>query len=848
MADIKSKDESAAVATYESDRYNPHAIEPKWQKKWEEDKLYITDLHDDSKETYYFLTMYPYPSGDLHAGHWYAFSAPDAAARYKRMRGYNVFFPMGFDAFGLPAENAAIRAAQRGEKVHPATLTYEQIDRMTEQFKQMGAMFDWSKTLAVCDPEYYKWNQWFFIEMFKRGLAYRKESVVNWDPVDQTVLANEQVIDGRGDRSGALIERRSMPQWHFKITNYADELLDFSSLDWPERVKLMQTNWIGRSEGAEVTFKSEAGDEISVFTTRPDTLWGATFMVLAPEHPLVEKLTTADKREAIEAYKQKASRMSEIERQAEGKEKTGEFIGAYAINPVNDERIPIWIADYVMMGYGTGAIMAVPYGDERDFDFARKFGLEIIPIIQPEGVEEEVSAETMTESYVGPGTLINSGPMDGQVHNGEKGRNSPAIAATIDYLEAEGNGTGKITYRLRDWLISRQRYWGTPIPIVYCDACGIVPEKEENLPVELPTDVEFMPTGESPLKSHGAFITTTCPECGGAAKRETDTMDTFMDSSWYWFRYLSPDKDDAPIDKELVAKWCPVDTYTGGIEHAILHLMYARFFTKVMRDMDLINHGEPFVMLRNQGIILGEDNEKMSKSRGNVVNPDDLIAEYGADTVRAYLMFIGPWEQGGPWNSQGIEGVVRFLNRVWTLVTEAPNVAENTAGDADETTRKALKNAVHTAIKEVTEDFENFQFNTAIAELMTLTNTMGKAKSVAVVETEEWREGVTALVKMLAPIAPHVSEELWSRLGHEASVHLESWPSFDESALVKDTINMAVQVNGKVRGQLEVPADADKKTILASAKAEPNVAKYLGGDIVREIVVPGKLVNLVVKG
>ena len=842
MADIQE----VPVPAYQSDKYNPHELEPKWQAAWEAAKLYEVDLHDDSKPKYYFLTMYPYPSGDLHAGHWYAEAPADAEARFLKMRGYNVFFPMGFDAFGLPAENAAIKAARRGESVHPATLTYQQIDRMVTQFKQMGAMFDWSKMVVVCDPEYYKWNQWFFIQMYKKGLAYRKESFVNWDPVDQTVLANEQVIDGRGDRSGALIERRLMPQWHFKITDYADELLDFSKLDWPERVKTMQTNWIGRSEGAEVTFRSEAGDDIVVFTTRPDTLWGATFMVLAPEHPLVEKLTTSEYKEAVEAYVQKTSRMSEIERQAEGKEKTGEFIGAYAVNPVNGARIPIWIADYVMMGYGTGAIMAVPWGDQRDFEFARKFGLEIIPVIRPEGqneVDASIDADTATEAYAGPGVVVNSGPLEGIIHNGEKGRKSLAIAAALAYLEANGLGQPKVTYRLRDWLISRQRYWGTPIPMVYCDECGIVPEEEENLPVRLPEDVEFMPTGESPLKSHEAFIHTVCPKCGGFAKRETDTMDTFMDSSWYWFRYLSPHKHDAPIDKELAAKWCPVDTYTGGIEHAILHLMYARFFTKVMRDLGLIDMDEPFVRLRNQGIILGEDNEKMSKSRGNVVNPDDLVGEYGADTVRAYLMFIGPWDQGGPWNSQGIEGTVRFLNRVWALVTEDPSIP----GDADKAAQKDLKRAVHTAIKEVTEDFEDFRFNTAIAELMTLVNAMNKVKTVGMTKTEAWAEGVDALVKMLAPIAPHVTEELWQRSGREGFVHEQNWPTFEESALVKDSVVIAVQVNGKLRGQVEVAAGADKETVLAAAKAEPNVARYLGGEVVREIVVPGRLVNLVVK-
>ncbi len=831
------------VADYKSEKYNPHEIEPKWQQRWEEAGTYEVDLHAD-QDRFYYLTMYPYPSGDLHVGHWYAFAVPDAYARFQRMRGKNVLFPMGFDAFGLPAENAAIKAAREGKEVHPARLTYERIDFMEKQFKQMGAIFDWSKKVVTSDPEYYKWNQWFFIQMFKRGLAYRKESFVNWDPVDKTVLANEQVIDGRGDRSGALIERRLMPQWHFKITDYADELLDFSSVDWPERVRLMQTNWIGRSEGANVTFKSEEGDDITVFTTRPDTLWGATFMVLAPEHPLVEKLTTDEHKDAVKAYVERASRMSEIDRQAEGKEKTGEFIGAYAVNPVNDERIPIWIADYVMMGYGTGAIMAVPFGDQRDFEFARKFGLDIVPVVQPEG-EEPFDADTMSEAYAGPGVLVNSGPIDGKMNNGEKGRNNPAVAAAIDYLEAHTIGEGKITYRLRDWLISRQRYWGTPIPMLYCDECGIVAEKEENLPVRLPEDVAFMPTGESPLKHHEDFLNATCPECGGPAKRETDTMDTFMDSSWYWFRYLSPHKEDAPLDKELVRAWTPVDLYTGGIEHAILHLLYARFFTKVLRDLDLTQSSEPFKKLRNQGIILGEDSEKMSKSRGNTVNPDALVDEYGADAVRAYLMFIGPWEQGGPWNSSGIEGVARFLNRVWALISDEATGE----GAADEAARQEVRRAAHTAIKEVTEDLENFQFNTAIAELMTLVNAMSKAKKSAVVETDEWQEGREMLLRLTAPFTPHIAEELWDRVGFEGSVHAQAWPEYDESALEQNTLTLAVQVNGKRRGEVEVPKDADKNAILNAAKAEPNVARYMEGvNIVREIVVPGRLVNIVVKG
>ena len=819
-------------------RYDPQTIEPKWQERWQEQDLYRVDLESDDRR-FYFLTMYPYPSGNLHVGHWYAEAPADAAARYRRMRGYNVLFPMGFDAFGLPAENAAVQAARDGRDVHPAKLTYERIDYMERQFRKMGAMFDWSRKVVTCDPEYYRWNQWFFLKMFERGLAYRKESYVNWDPVDQTVLANEQVIDGRGDRSGALVERRLMPQWHLKITDYAEELLDFSDLDWPERVRLMQTNWIGRSEGAQVTFESEQADPIEVFTTRPDTLWGATFMVLAPEHPLVTKLTTTDRKEAVESYVARSERTSEIDRQAEGREKTGEFIGAYAINPVNGKHVPIWIADYVLMTYGTGAIMAVPAHDQRDFEFARKFGLEITPVIVPEG--EEFDGATMEEAYSGDGLMVNSGQFDGT--RSGKGGESEGIGLVIDWLEERGIGRRKVTYRLRDWLISRQRYWGTPIPMVYCESCGVVPEKEANLPVELPQDVAFMPTGESPLKHHEEFLTTNCPNCGEPARRETDTMDTFMDSSWYWFRFLSPHEDEAPFDGERAKRWTPVDMYTGGIEHAILHLLYARFFTKVIRDMGLISSNEPFLRLRNQGMILGEDNEKMSKSRGNVVDPDDLVANYGADSVRAYLMFIGPWDQGGPWNPKGIEGVTRFLNRVWAVITEPGEERAVAAEDAAE-----LRRAVHRAIKEVTEDFEAFAFNTAIAELMTLQNVMNRVKSASTVTSPEWAEAIETLLLLLAPIAPHLTEELWERTGHDGSVHLHSWPDHDETALVAETVTVAVQVNGKVRGQVTVAADAQKEELLAAAKSERNVARYLAeGQLVREIVVPGRLVNLVIK-
>src|SRR5690625_3137073 len=836
---MTTESSGAVAAPGTDDRYKPQSIEPKWQSRWEEQGLYRVDLHSD-KPKFYFLTMYPYPSGNLHVGHWYAEVPADAAARFLRMRGKNVLFPMGFDAFGLPAENAAIKAAQQGKDVHPATLTFERIEYMEKQFRQMGAMFDWSRRIITCEPGYYRWNQWFFVKMFEKGLAYRKESYVNWDPVDQTVLANEQVIDGRGERSGALVERRLMPQWHLKITDYADELLDFEGVDWPERVTAMQTNWIGRSEGAQVVFQSEQGDEISVFTTRPDTLWGATFVVLAPEHPLVGKLTSEERREQVQEYVAKAARMTEVDRQAEGREKTGEFIGAYAVNPVNGERVPIWIADYVLTTYGTGAIMAVPAHDERDFEFARKFGLEVRPVVMPAG--ETLDGATMTEAYTGDGVMANSGPFDGTPAG--QGARSDGIAKVIDWLEERGAGERKVTYRLRDWLISRQRYWGTPIPMLYCDRCGVVAEKLENLPVELPHDVAFMPTGESPLKHHEAFLHASCPNCGGDAKRETDTMDTFMDSAWYWIRYLSPDKDDGPIDEQLAREWTPVDLYTGGIEHAILHLLYARFFTKVMRDLGLVESGEPFLKLRNQGMILGADNEKMSKSRGNVVDPDDLVRRYGADAVRAYLMFIGPWDQGGPWNPKGIEGITRFLNRVWSVVLDEAPQRESSDGDVQE-----LRRAVHTAIKEVTEDFEGFTFNTAVAQLMTLQGAMSKLKGSELAESPEWREAVSSLLLLISPIAPHLAEELWERAGFEGSVHLQEWPDYDEAALVMDTVSMAVQVNGKVRGQVEVPASASKEQVLEIAKSQENVARYLeGSELVREIVVPGRLVNLVIKG
>ncbi|MCW5881990.1 MAG: leucine--tRNA ligase [Anaerolineae bacterium] len=819
-----------------AERFDPPSIEQKWQARWEADKLYHAEV-DASQPKYYCLTMLPYPSGDLHVGHWYAMAPSDTNARYRRMQGYNVVFPIGFDAFGLPAENAAIK-----RKIHPYTWTYDNIPRMRQQLRSMGAMWDWEREVVTCDPEYYTWNQWFFLKMYERGLAYRKAAMVNWDPVDQTVLANEQVIDGRGDRSGALVERRLMEQWHLKITAYADELLDnLDTMDWPERVKTMQRNWIGRSEGAQVTFRTEANDPIEVFTTRPDTLWGATFMVLAPEHPLVEKLTTPAQREAVATYVKYASHQSEIERMAEGKEKTGVFTGGYAVNPVNGARIPVWIADYVLITYGTGAIMAVPAHDQRDFEFARKFDLPVVVVIQPEDEGAHGGAPlhgaTMPQAYNGEGVMVNSDGFDGTPTT-----DGAAVKKVITWLEEKRLGKGHVQYRLRDWLLGRQRYWGTPIPMVYCDTCGIQPVRYDDLPVLLPIDAEFLPSGQSPLLYHEGFLNTTCPQCGGAARRETDTMDTFVDSSWYQYRYLSPHYEAGPFDPAEGDYWLPVDQYTGGIEHAILHLLYTRFWTKVMRDMGLVDFDEPMTRLYNQGIILGEDGEKMSKSRGNVIAPDTLVERYGADTVRLYLMFIGPWDQGGPWSSSGIEGVARFVNRLWGMILEPREM-----GAVDAAAERSLLRRLHQTIRDVSEDLEGFRFNTAVAELMKLNNDLLKAKEAGLYGTPVWNEAVQVFVLLLAPLAPHLAEELWGRLGQPYSVHQQAWPSYDSALAAEDVIEVPVQVNGKVRARVVVAADTDEVALRAAALATDAVQKALAGATPRKvIVVPGKLVNVVV--
>ncbi len=805
--------------------YDPGAIEHRWQKRWAESSLYKTD-EDPRKPKHYALTMLPYPSGDLHVGHWYAMTPSDTRARFMRMRGYRVFFPIGFDAFGLPAENAAIN---RG--IHPYKWTMSNIENMRRQLHQMGTMFDFDSEIVTCDPEYYRWNQWFFLKFLEKGLAYRKEAPVDWCPKDNTTLAREQVVgpDRRCERCGTPVIKKNLAQWLFKITDYAEELLDFSTIDWPERVKTLQTNWIGRSVGAEILFDVLGYGPVEVFTTRPDTIFGATFFVLAPEHPAVEKITTPEHAHEVRAYIERAGRMTEIDRMDATREKTGVFTGAFAINPATGEEIPIYVADYVLLAYGTGAIMAVPAHDERDFEFAEKYGITIRPVVAPptwDGGELE-------EAYVGEGPMVNSGPFDGIP-------NTEGKVAVTSWLEEHGLGRAAVTYRLRDWLISRQRYWGTPIPIVYCEECGIVPVPEEDLPVLLPEDAEFMPTGESPLKLHEGFRNTTCPRCGGPAQRETDTMDTFVDSSWYQYRYLSPHYDEGPFDPERGEKWLPVDQYTGGIEHATMHLLYTRFFTKVMRDLGLVWFDEPMTRLFNQGIILGEDAEKMSKSRGNVVNPQEFVDHYGSDALRCYLMFIGPWYQGGPWDGRGIEGVARFLRRAHSLVSPK-DLSSGAEADPEALDRRTAR-----LVKRVTEDLQEFRFNTAIAALMEHTNYLLAIKGE--VGEGAWRDALRTFVLVLAPFAPHHAEELWALMGLEYSVHEQAWPGWDEELIAEKEITLVVQVNGKLRDRIEAPADvsedAAKELALASAKVRPHVE---GRNIHKSVYVPGRLVNFVVR-
>ncbi len=813
-----------------STRYDHQAIEAKWRERWEKDGIYRVD-DDDPRPNWYELHMYPYPSGDLHIGHWYAMSGADLHARFKRMSGFNVLHPMGFDAFGLNAENAAI---QRG--IHPFKWTMSNIENMRLQLRSMGPMYDWDREIITCTPDYYKWNQWFFLQFYKKGLAYRGFAPVNWCPSCKTVLANEQVIDGMCERSDTPVEQRDMNQWFFKITDYAEELLDQSKIDWPERINTMQTNWVGRSEGVEVEFDiSEYGLEqktLRTFTTRIDTVFGVTFVVLAPEHPLVPELTIKEQKAEVADYIHQASLETEIERLSTEKEKTGVFTGAYCINRLNGERVPILTADYVLHTYGTGVVMGVPAHDARDFIFAKKYGLPIRVVVAP----PDWDGGDLEDAYLAEGTQVNSGEFDGL-------SSSEGLQKIADHIEAQGWGERKVNYRMRDWLVSRQRYWGTPIPIIYCPECGEVPVPDDELPVVLPEDAEFLPTGESPLALHEGFVNVPCPDCGRPSKRETDTMDTFVDSSWYFLRYASAGFQDGPFDPEAIKKWNPVDQYTGGVEHAVMHLLYARFFTKALRDLGLIDFDEPFVRLFNQGTIIYQ-HQKMSKSRGNVIAPDDYVSEVGADVVRSYLMFLGPWEAGGDWSDSGINGVARWANRVWEVANRDSSELDHSP--VNENSVRDVQRALHKTIKKVSDDMDSFKFNTAIASLMELTNTLTQAWERSDLTSDAWNKAVSNLVAMMAPITPYLSEELWEATGHESSVHTQSWPEWDESLAADETITLVVQVNGRLRDRIEVPVgieeDTAKETALSSPKIQPHIQ---GKDVSKVIYVPGRLVNIV---
>jgi leucyl-tRNA synthetase len=838
------------------ERYEPTAIEPRWQERWAELGLYRTNLEDGSRPRFYLLTMYAYPSGDLHIGHWYVKTPTDAIGRFHRMRGDNVFMPIGFDAFGLPAENAAIK-----NNVNPREWTMRNIEHERRQLRSMGTMFDWDSEVVTCDPEFYRWNQWLFLRFLEAGLAYRRKSPVDWCPNDGT-LAREQVegADRHCWRCGARVEKRELEQWYLRITNYSRELLDFEGIDWPEPIKIAQTNWIGESSGAEIVFRiapsarDAGGEELRVFTTRPDTLYGATFMVLAPEHPLVAQLTAPDRAAEVAAYVEQAGRATEIDRLSTDRPKTGVALGADAINPVNGERIPIWIADYVLATYGTGAIMAVPAHDERDFEFAKAHGLPIRQVIVPEGADPEVDLGTAYVAHSAGERMVNSGPYDTR-------RAADAWHEIVRDLEARGAGRFAVIYRQRDWLMSRQRYWGTPIPVVYCPNDGIVPLPDDQLPVLLPETVDYHGHGVNPLTLDEAFVNATCPRCDGPAQRETDTMDTFIDSSWYWYRYLSPHMDGAPFDASMVEAWCPVDQSTGGAEHAVMHLLYSRFFTKALADLGLVHEREPFQRLFNQGQILGADGERMSKSRGNVQDPDALVARYGADSIRLFLMFMGPWDQGGPWSPTGIDGVHRFLRRIWTLALDPTGTepGDPTAGslpDGVDAARggHAIKMAAHRTLRGVTGDYEAFRFNTMVAKLMELTNVLVRYRGTELAGGADWDEAVRLLLLMLAPAAPHITEELWSRRLAAAgepwrSIHLEFWPEVDPSAIVDETREVPVQVNGKLRDRVTVPVGISEIELEQVVLARDRVRAALDGrEPARIIHAPGgRLVNIVLR-
>lgn len=855
------------------ERFPFHEVEPAWQKRWDQEQIYRVE-RDPSKPKFYALAMFPYPSGKLHMGHVRNYSIVDLIARYRRMKGYNVLHPMGYDSFGMPAENAAIQ-----NNISPAVWTRANIAEMTQQLKQLGYSYDWDRAVFTYREDYYRWTQWIFLQLFHKGLAYKKTAPVNWCPSCSTVLANEQVVDGRCWRCDSLVTKNNLSQWFFKITQYADELLaDLSKLEkgWPERVRVMQENWIGRSEGAQVDFTLEGtGDRIPVYTTRPDTIYGVTFMVVAPEHPVVEQICSqglipAGKVDQVRAFQEKMRTMSEIARTSTETEKEGIPLGLDVVNPYNGEKAQLWIANYVLMEYGTGAVMGVPAHDQRDFEFARKFGIPIRVVIQ--NPDNSLRQEEMTEAYVEPGLMVNSGPFDGTP-------NLEGIPRVAAYAQEHGFGKKTVNYRLRDWLISRQRAWGAPIPIVYCDKCGTVPVPEEQLPVRLPDDLDFSGKGGSPLARHAGFGQTTCPRCGGDARRETDTMDTFVDSSWYFLRYCDASNGEAAWSKEDAGYWMNVDQYVGGIEHAVLHLLYSRFFTKALRDMGHVMVDEPFEALLTQGMVI-KDGAKMSKSKGNVVSPEEMIARYGADSCRLFILFAAPPERDLDWSDAGIEGAYRFINRFYRMVIGAipvwqharsllPVRAGNAAGMLGSLSEaelnegithvnllpadKELRRVIHSTLKRVTADLsDRFGFNTAVSGLMEMTNAIYAYRD-KVPEAEQnalvVAEAVQKAVLMIAPFCPHLADEIWSRLGYSGSIHLEAWPAHDEEAARAHTVEIVVQINGKVRDRLDVPAGISatemEKVALGAEKVQALIA---GKQVVKVIPVPGKLVNIVVKG
>lgn len=824
-----------------NERYDFTKIEKKWQNYWEENRLFKT-TEDESKEKYYVLEMFPYPSGKLHMGHVRNYSIGDVVARFKKMDGYNVLHPMGFDSFGLPAENAAIKHG-----THPSKWTWDNIHEMEQQLRELGLSYDWDREVATCHEDYYKWMQWIFIQFYKKGLAYKKENPVNWCPSCQTVLANEQVVEGVCERCKTPVTKKNLSQWYLKITDYADRLLenlDNGKLDgWPNKVRVMQKNWIGRSYGCEVDFEMKDSDEkLTVFTTRVDTIYGTTFMVLAPEYPTVlENVKGTEYEQPVLEYIDKVKHMNEIERTSTSNEKTGVFIGKYAINPFTHKEMPIYIADYVLMGYGTGAVMGVPAHDQRDFDFATKFGIDIIPVVDPQ--DPEVDVNNLTQACAASGIMINSGEITGM-------KSADAIPYMIDKAEKEGLGQRKVNYKLRDWLISRQRYWGCPIPMIYCEECGWVPEKEENLPVLLPTDVEFTGKGESPIATSKTFKDCTCPRCGRKAAREVDTMDTFLDSSWYFLRYCDPKNADAPFDPKKVNYWMNVDQYIGGVEHAILHLMYSRFFQMALHDLGLVDCEEPFKNLLTQGMV-NKDGKKMSKSLGNVVSPEEIIKKYGADTARLFILFAAPPEKELDWSDAGVEGSYRFLGRVWRLVhdftekyKDIPNAFEvKTAAD------KSLNYMLNAAIKKVSEDVGGrFSFNTAISSIMELVNEMYKYKEGTEINVGLYAKAVRELILILSPFTPHICEEMWQEIGEKESVVAMSWPEFDEAALVKDEVEIVVQINGKVKEKISAANNLDKESLEKVAMDNEKVRALLDGKtVVKVVAVPNKLINIVVK-